>query len=99
MRGRVEEGRRIGDTLVEEGRAVRIRRGGKTPLEAALVSKRSSSHVSERGKRARKSQRERKRELGEARRIEVVGSTPVDGGDERRSRRRKRRSRWRVGEK
>lgn len=57
MRGRVEEGRRIGDMLVEEGRAVRIRRGGKTPLEAALVSKRSSSHVSEREKRARKSQR------------------------------------------
>lgn len=68
-------------------------------MEAALVSKRSSSHVSERGKRARKSQRERKRELGEARRMEVVGPTPVDGGGERRSRRRKRRSRWRVGEK
>lgn len=81
------------------GRAVRIRRGGKTPLEAALVSKRSSSHVSGREKRARKSQRERKGELGEARRMEVVGPTPVDGGDERRSRRRKRRSRWRVGEK
>lgn len=61
------------------------------------------SHVSGRGKRARKSQRERKRELGEARRMEVVGPTyprrTVDGGDERRSRRRKRRSRWRVGEK
>ncbi|CAL1686982.1 unnamed protein product [Lasius platythorax] len=91
MRGRVEEGRRIGDMLVEEGRAVRIRRGGKTPLEAALVSKRSSSHVSERGKRARKSQRERKRELGEARRMEVVGPTPVEktkgeAGGERRGR-------------
>lgn len=48
MRGRVEEGRRIGDTLVEEGRAVRIRRGGKTPWKRLSFPKgRARTSVSE----------------------------------------------------
>lgn len=98
----MEEGRRIDDTLEERA----AREGSKnkkrwkdTVGSGSRFQKVELSHVSGRGKRARKSQRERKRELGEARRMEVVGPTPVDGGDERRSRRRKRRSRWRVGEK
>jgi len=69
-------------------------------LEAALVSKgRALARQWAREEGKKESQRERKRELGEARRMEVVGPSPVDGGDERRSWRRKRRSRWRVGEK
>lgn len=98
----VEKGRRIDDTLAElvVGEGSKNKKRWKDIVgSGSRFQKVELSHVSGRRKRARKSQRERKRELGEARRMEVVGPTPVDGGDERRSRRRKRRSRWRVGEK
>lgn len=98
----MEEGRRIDDTLVERvaGEGSKNKKRWKDTVgSGSRFQKVELSHVSGRGKRARKSQRERKRELGEARRMEVVGPTPVDGEDERRSRRRKRRLRWRVGEK
>lgn len=97
----MEKGRRIDDTLVEVvGESSKNKKRWKDTVgSGSRFQKVELSHVSGREKRARKSQRERKRELGEARRMEVVGPTLVDGGDERRNRRRKRRSRWRVGEK
>lgn len=73
------------------GRRVRRHAGGKGPAgprvgknkkrwkdtvgSGSRFQKVELSHVSGRGNRARKSQRERKRELGEARRMEVVGPT------------------------
>lgn len=75
--GRAPDRRHTGRRGRRKEEAVRIRRGGKTALEAALVSKRSSSHVSEREKAGKKESEGRERgKLGEARRMEVVGPTP-----------------------
>jgi len=95
-----ESGRGRASDRRQGGELVRIRRGGKTALEAALVSKgRALARQWAREEGKKESEGEKERELGEARRMEVVGPTLLDGGDERRSWRRKRRSRWRVGEK